>query len=166
MKDCNNCSMCCKLPEYRGLKAYGVWCPHADPKCYGRSCKIYEKRPQGCKDFNCLWRTSAVLKEDMRPCKCGIVFEVFEPEKFILAMVDNHKSEAWKKKGPAKVINSILKDGYFVWITTGKQRHLLLPKGIRKQQALELTEKAYMRKMRLSDDGTKLHRGLNRPNPG
>lgn len=140
--------MCCKLLDIPGLAVRDLWCPHAEPGRKGGACTIYEDRPQACVDFACLWKQSVVLKEDIAPHRCGIVFEHIPEENIVLVMVDKHKSANWRK-GPSKdLIKQMGKDGSIVWIIVGKDRHLLLPKGVTEKKAKELTELAFMRKKR------------------
>lgn len=69
------CNLCCKLigvqeidkPNYR-------MCPHA---CKGGGCGIYEKRPEDCATFQCLWlasqHTDVQLPVSLKPSRCGAV---------------------------------------------------------------------------------------------
>jgi hypothetical protein len=42
----------------------------------------------------------------------------------------------------------MLKDGFVVWVRIGKDRHLILPKGVSQATATERTELAFTRTMR------------------
>jgi hypothetical protein len=126
LKECGDCSLCCKLIEVPPLeKPANQWCQH----CTKRSCAIYEKRPTICHSFDCLWKVSHVLGDELQPSKCKVVFEVFHPERIVLAMVDPDRPRAWGTGEPLKLIQRMVHDGYAVWVTIGPNRHLLLPEG-------------------------------------
>jgi hypothetical protein len=148
MKPCNQCSLCCKLIDVEGLAAAGKWCPHCKPGTKGGGCTIHDKRPEICIGYNCLWRESPVLKEDFAPHRCGIVFEAYTPENVVVALVDKYKADAWKRGAPKLLITQMLKDGFVVWVRIGKDRHLILPKGVSQATATERTELAFTRTMR------------------
>ena len=65
-RECGNCNMCCKLPEIPSInkKSYS-WCKNCN---IGEGCNIYEKRPEKCKEFVCLYVTGLT---DLKPNKCG-----------------------------------------------------------------------------------------------
>ena len=65
-RECGDCNMCCKLPEIPSInkKSYS-WCKNCN---IGEGCNIYEKRPEKCKDFVCLYVTGLT---DLKPNKCG-----------------------------------------------------------------------------------------------
>ena len=67
-RECGDCNMCCKLPEinyFKEKKESYKWCNHCE---IGVGCKIYSDRPQGCKDFFCMWQTGV---SDLKPNKVG-----------------------------------------------------------------------------------------------
>ena len=69
MKECGNCTVCCTLSVVSELNKK-AWekCVHCD-----KGCKIYDKRPQVCKDFECAYFQGGTNPE-LRPDKCGIMF--------------------------------------------------------------------------------------------
>lgn len=70
-RSCGTCTLCCKALHVEGIdKEPGEWCPHCLP---GEGCGIYEKRPQSCRDFNCLWLRGHLGDAD-RPDRIGAVF--------------------------------------------------------------------------------------------
>tara|TARA_R100000008_G_C3541745_1_gene145161 strand:- start:15 stop:497 length:483 start_codon:yes stop_codon:yes gene_type:complete len=77
-RNCEDCNLCCKLPEINYTnekKGAFKWCTNCD---IGKGCKIYSSRPQGCKDFYCLYQQGYM---DLKPNKVG--FFVFpEREEF------------------------------------------------------------------------------------
>lgn len=67
-RECGDCSLCCKLPEinyFKTTKKSYQWCKSCD---IGLGCKIYDKRPKGCRDFWCLYQKNLI---DLKPNKVG-----------------------------------------------------------------------------------------------
>ena len=74
-RQCGECTACCvalpvrelDLPPYRP-------CPHlrAAPAA---GCGIYADRPSICRAWFCTWRLSAALDDDLRPDRCGVIFD-------------------------------------------------------------------------------------------
>jgi len=70
--DCNGCTLCCKLLWVKPLnKKAGVECEHCET---GKGCKIYEDRPDACKEYQCVYYTAKEGPIELRPDNCGIVF--------------------------------------------------------------------------------------------
>ena len=70
IRNCNDCNMCCKLPEinyFEKKKKSHKWCENCD---IGVGCKIYEKRPKGCRDFTCAYIENFT---DLKPNKVGFI---------------------------------------------------------------------------------------------
>jgi hypothetical protein len=71
-RTCGECIACCQIPsiEEPGLtKPAGALCRH----CTGSSCGIYAARPQTCREFHCQWRHLALLDENWRPDRSGVL---------------------------------------------------------------------------------------------
>jgi hypothetical protein len=71
-RECGKCTVCCKVPaiDHPALqKMPGVTCPN----CKVGGCKIYETRPEPCRNFFCGWRYLPDLGKDWRPDKCGVL---------------------------------------------------------------------------------------------
>ena len=70
IRNCNDCNMCCKLPEinyFEKKKKSHKWCENWE---IGVGCKIYEKRPKGCRDFTCAYIENFT---DLKPNKVGFI---------------------------------------------------------------------------------------------
>lgn len=70
---CGGCTVCCTELHINtpGLKKLaGARCPNLKDDC---RCAIYETRPRTCRDFECGWRMMAMLGDDWRPDRAGIV---------------------------------------------------------------------------------------------
>ena len=77
-RKCGSCSMCCKLLSIRDdprseqpiTKPANEWCRHCRP---GSGCAIYERRPDVCQTFTCLWLVRPELKDHWYPRRSQIV---------------------------------------------------------------------------------------------
>ena len=67
MRECGDCTLCCKLPAIKDFKEGYSWCKNCD---IGKGCKIYETRPQPCIDFDCMWKDERT-NEELKPNKVG-----------------------------------------------------------------------------------------------
>lgn len=77
MKTCGPCAACCQLVPVKeiGLKAFTA-CPHlAHPAAVRPGCSIYERRPFSCRHWSCLWLKEAGWGEELKPSRCGVVFD-------------------------------------------------------------------------------------------
>lgn len=73
MQKCGGCIECCFAFRVVELKKEPfIECEHAEK---GKGCKIYETRPQSCRDCNCAWITQSEVAGELRPDKCGVIFE-------------------------------------------------------------------------------------------
>jgi len=58
----------------------GEYCKECDP---GAGCKIYDTIPEGCLKFRCAYNQMEKASINLRPDKCGIVFEKISDDVFI-----------------------------------------------------------------------------------
>src|SRR3989344_3088648 len=74
-RTCGECTLCCKTHAILELqKPSGVWCANCE---INKGCRIYNQRPESCRDFMCGWLIGYGLPEH-RPDKIGIVSEFKE----------------------------------------------------------------------------------------
>jgi hypothetical protein len=70
-RSCGDCNLCCKIP---GVGAVGkknlTWRPHCD---IGKGCRIYETRPEECRDFRCLWLDDESLPPEFDPRRARFI---------------------------------------------------------------------------------------------
>lgn len=109
-RTCGGCTMCCKLlgiPELK--KMPGTWCSH----CHiGTGCRIYEERPQSCRDFMCMW-LQGNAPDGARPDRSKVVLwvpDVF-PDGAIIATVDPTAPDAWQQGPVGRAIQQWLHAG-------------------------------------------------------
>lgn len=93
-RSCDGCTLCCKLAEVKALaKPMGILCRHCEP---GRGCTIYETRPDECRVFYCLYRSSPLIGEIWRPRDCHMAMS-YEPQATrINVWVDLDFAGAWR----------------------------------------------------------------------
>ncbi|MEQ1715447.1 MAG: hypothetical protein ABL907_05600 [Hyphomicrobium sp.] len=93
-RSCEGCTLCCKLLSIAVLdKPRSVWCPHCDKK---RGCKIYEARPEPCRDFYCGYRRIEDLDERWKPSQSKILINYEAAHKRIAIHVDPDRPDAWR----------------------------------------------------------------------
>lgn len=89
-RKCGSCRLCCKLlavgrdddPPGTFKKEPFLWCDHACDK----GCAIYNRRPEACKQFTCVWLEGAFEDRD-RPDRSQIVVSLEQdPENMIQGM--------------------------------------------------------------------------------
>lgn len=109
---CGTCTLCCKLMGVGGTpkgdtesfrKLQGVWCKHCT---IGKGCNIYEKRPEECSAFECVWlsgkkefaagKIDTDPPDEMKPENCGVVIAGSTDERVIGVFTDKHKADAWR----------------------------------------------------------------------
>jgi hypothetical protein len=72
-RDCGGCTVCCTaLPvdEPALRKQANVDCPQCD---VGGGCRVYDRRPQTCREFFCGWRALPKLGDEWRPDRSGVM---------------------------------------------------------------------------------------------
>ena len=110
---CFDCNLCCKLPEIPNYKKGFSWCNNCN---IGDSCKVYETRPQKCKDFYCLYLTG---ETDLKPNKCG--FFIFPENKasidhrILTIYCEEHRLKDLPKKLLSDFKMSILIQNYWAF---------------------------------------------------
>lgn len=74
MRQCGECTLCCKLGAVSELKKkQGVWCSHISKT----GCSLYPNWPKTCSMFRCLWLEDA-LPDFLSPLntKCVVMLHV------------------------------------------------------------------------------------------
>ena len=103
---CDGCTLCCELLNvpWMDSPSYEL-CKH----CNDNGCDIYDTAPKDCLDFFCAYTQMDKASIDLRPDKCGVIFEKITNKLFI-GTIDP------EQKGPAdivlKQISAFLNDGY------------------------------------------------------
>jgi hypothetical protein len=110
-RKCGDCQLCCRLlpmrerdnkpyPEARAMFGYpttipdfdkpaGVKCPH---QRHHKGCNVYDKRPLGCRIWNCRWLTGDDTAEMSRPDRVHYVIDIL-PDFIVLEDPESGKSQ-------------------------------------------------------------------------
>jgi hypothetical protein len=116
-KSCGPCTMCCKVLVIDHFKKdAGVLCEHCTLK---GGCKVYETRPDVCRDYECDWMMERSLGPQLRPDKVGtILMEDADSDEY-QAVVDPSTPMAWRNPLVFKVLLSKAKEGRVVVAKAG-----------------------------------------------
>ena len=83
--DCNGCTECCTaFPVIELDKPRRTVCNMCD---IGAACRDYENRPKSCRECLCVYAQMEDTPEDLRPDKCGIIFERASDKVFVGTVV-------------------------------------------------------------------------------
>lgn len=104
------------VPE---VKAEHAWCPHAMPGKGG--CKIYDRRPDRCRDFICQWLLDSRYPEYWYPRQAKIVIDIklIKNKKYVIFVVDPAYPRRWLEEPYISDIKTIARAGLEgrQWIT-------------------------------------------------
>lgn len=74
--ECDGCTLCCKLLNIPWMDSpAGEYCRECEP---GVGCKIYDHAPKKCLDFYCAYNQMEKVSKNLRPDKCGVIFERYD----------------------------------------------------------------------------------------
>jgi hypothetical protein len=95
LRDCGNCTLCCKVMEITELsKPVGKWCHNCD---VGVGCTIYGQHPASCKSFRCGYLDGAV-SEEWRPYKSHLILTFVPVSNYPVIHVDPGYPDAWRRE--------------------------------------------------------------------
>ena len=106
---CGECTLCCDIPQIIELKK-PAWtlCSNYDVKC--KNCKIYQMRPEECRNFECSYYQAEKANIAVRPDKCGVMFEKISQRIFLATLHPDYEfSDVAKGQ-----INVFMKQGFSV----------------------------------------------------
>lgn len=94
-KSCGPCTMCCKILWIEELKKEpGPLCQHCK---IGKGCKIYHRRPQVCRDYECEWLQERELGPKLRPDLTGTIIQIDPDSDEYQAVVDPATPMVWRR---------------------------------------------------------------------
>lgn len=94
-RSCAGCTLCCKIFAIPELpKPRHEWCAHCE---IGQGCKIYDARPQTCRDFFCGYLLMPNLPEHWKPKHSRMVLTWESHANRMVVNVDGGRPDAWKK---------------------------------------------------------------------
>jgi hypothetical protein len=109
--------MCCSALEIHEFeKPAGPLCTNC---VVGGGCKIYLKRPDVCRDFECDWLTERSLPSTLRPDKIGVILMESEDDDQYQAVCAPEKPFAWLKPQVFKYLIAKAKSGRVVVAKAG-----------------------------------------------
>ena len=155
MKDCGECSLCCKLLDVPGLAGPGQWCPHCKPGTPGGGCTIHDQRPEVCLGFDCFWRAES-WPDWLRPDRSKVIFEALPGVVTILISVEKNRPDAWKKKEVLEVIEILRKKGRPLVLKTVNDTVFFCPEGWNEQAVFREIKQVIDWKEKIND-GSLLH---------
>lgn len=114
---CDGCTLCCELFNIPWMNSPpGKRCKH----CNGSGCDIYKNAPKQCLDFKCAYLQMKKVSINMRPDKCGIIFEKIADDIFYGSLHPSYNLNDYVKKQ----ISIFLNEGYSVVIESLKFKKL------------------------------------------
>ena len=130
-RDCGSCTMCCKVYKIEALgKPEGQWCTHCK---IGASCRIYDTRPDDCRQFFCLWRTDANFPDSWKPNVSKLTAALYPKNGFIYVQVDASSPQAWRKEPYFSTLKSwaanLLPHNRHILVFVRDQATLIMPTG-------------------------------------
>lgn len=126
-RTCGDCCLCCHTLGVRELEKPALkWCEHCDVGS-SHACKIYESRPQSCRDFQCLWLTAPQTPEAMWPKRSGVVVWVTHDAKRVIALTRPHQPTAWRNPAVLTTLRNLAKGGMDVIAFSGNRAWLIGP---------------------------------------
>jgi Putative zinc- or iron-chelating domain len=179
-ESCGSCSLCCKIlhidadtlydEDPRTLKNEGMefpekpwntWCEFCEPG-NPHPCQVYERRPQACKTYECLWLQSQrrddvpALPSAMKPNMCHVVLNGSHLDDSVLyAYVDVAYLGAWRKEPVRSHLIKVAQQGLYVVIVEGKKRFIMTKDSptveLSEGQIMALGEGKYVR---MNEEGT------------
>ena len=126
-KACGPCVMCCTALEITELgKPAGPACVNC---VSGGGCAIYAKRPQVCRDFECLWLTSRELPPNMRPDRIGAILMEDDDSGEYRAVCSPDRPFAWRHPRVFAHLVAVAKTGRTVVAKAGLNSWRVYPSG-------------------------------------
>lgn len=114
--ECGDCTLCCLLlpvPEIK--KPANILCKYCDGQC-----SIYDRRPEECKLFNCVYKQMDKAFINLRPDKCKVIFEKMTGNIIHGTLHPDYDIKDIVKKQ----INMFLEEGYSVIIESLQFKNL------------------------------------------
>ena len=130
MNECGECTLCCKLLETHDVASeIGVYCHH----CTNIGCGIHKDRPKECRNYQCMWSQMDTVGNELRPDKCGIIFDKISDEVITARLDDDRKI----KDLVMGQINSFINEGFSVLIFRGREKKFFMNDKHTKEHVIE-----------------------------
>ena len=119
MSRCGDCTACCTMYPIESInKPINSPCPNCD-----RGCLIWETKPQTCHDYECAYLQSENLPVELRPDKCGIIFDKKNDRIFTGTIVTG----VAVKKIAKDQIRNFLQQGFSVILLKPEESPFVIP---------------------------------------
>ncbi len=119
--------MCCQILDIDELdKKAGVLCKNCTAT---NGCKIYNKRPQVCRDFECEWLTERDIAAPLKPDRTGTIFMIDPDTDQYQAVTDPKRPQAWRHPLVFKHLIAKAKEGHVVVAKSGLMSWRVYPTG-------------------------------------
>jgi len=93
-RSCGACTLCCRLPEIDQLsKPANMLCVNC---VTDQGCRIYDDRPELCRDFLCSWMTDHDLGPEWEPTVAKMM--VYGQGDQLTVLVDPDHPQAWRQE--------------------------------------------------------------------
>jgi hypothetical protein len=126
-RSCGSCTLCCQVLVIDELeKDAGTLCKNCS---VGGGCKIYNKRPEVCRDFECEWLTERDVPQVLFPDRHGTLLMIDADSEEYLAVCDPKKPAAWRNPLMLKHLIAKAKEGEVVVAKSGTQAWRIYPNG-------------------------------------
>lgn len=122
MRQCGECSLCCKLLGVRELnKPRNKWCEKVRPDKKG--CTIWNKEgfPETCGGFKCGWLDREVLPDSMRPDRIHAFITGFTEGAGIAVYVDPGYPLAHRQEPLKQLLEASWRSGLTIVAMVGKR---------------------------------------------
>ena len=135
-RSCAGCDLCCTAVPVTALKkGPSVRCAHLRGEA-GTSCSIYDRRPDECRTFLCLWRvTDDVLPDWMAPASAGFVVLMSGPlqeaSTIFSVAPDPARPDAWMAARNVQIFKELARQSNRI-VVVGQEhetRHIFAPSG-------------------------------------
>lgn len=121
--ECGTCTLCCKLPGLPEMnKPVNKWCKYAKP---GKGCTVYDNRPVPCQAYRCAYLQIDNIDPDLRPDRCGAIFEATHDDKLMIMRVRQEGyASTWRQPKVFRLVLGFIKTGAKVVMTDGSRSQL------------------------------------------
>lgn len=120
---CGPCRACCTTKGQPELgKPPDVACNHLRPEgASGGGCAMWQKRPQGCRDYFCAWRYGVVVEGQpaFRPDVLGVVFDIVEAAPPGILVLQARESQPGAFEARHDDLLKIVETGAVLYLVTG-----------------------------------------------
>jgi hypothetical protein len=121
--DCEECTLCCKLLEIQSTESpIETYCKYCEPYV---GCKIYEKKPEECSQYKCMWSQMEYAGIELRPDKCHVIFDRVGDDVISARIEKRHKLNGLV----LGQLNAFNNDGFSVLLLNGNLSSCFLAKG-------------------------------------